>query len=79
MPYERLLDDAIQGNAALFARYDCIEAAWRTVMPILGDSVPLVVYEPRTWGPEQANQIITGNGRWHNPVPTSDTGSAPIP
>ncbi|HEX7748065.1 MAG TPA: glucose-6-phosphate dehydrogenase [Bordetella sp.] len=72
-PYERLLDDAILGNAALFARYGCIEAAWRTVMPILGNSVPLVTYEPQTWGPEQADGLLSDGGRWHNP----DAGSAP--
>lgn len=65
-PYERLFDDAIQGNATLFAHYDCIEAAWRTVTPILGNSVPLTMYEPQTWGPAQANRIIGGDDRWHN-------------
>ncbi|HEY0297435.1 MAG TPA: glucose-6-phosphate dehydrogenase [Bordetella sp.] len=78
-PYERLLDDAILGNAALFARYDCIEAAWRTVMPILGDSVPLVTYEPQTWGPEQADRIMTGDGHWHNPAPTAAAPPMPEP
>ncbi len=70
MPYERLLGDATQGDASLFARYDSIEAAWRTVAPILGDAVPLQEYEPQSWGPAEAGQIIASDGGWHNPVPT---------
>jgi glucose-6-phosphate 1-dehydrogenase len=69
-PYERLLGDAIQGDASLFARYDSIESAWRTVAPILGNAVPLEVYTPQTWGPAEAGQLILGDGGWHNPVPT---------
>lgn len=73
-PYERLLEDAIDGNATLFAHYDCIEAAWRTVMPILGDSVPLETYEPQTWGPAQTDRIIASDGRWHDPSAHSESG-----
>ena len=76
-PYERLLDDAIQGDSTLFARYDCIEAAWRTVMPILGDSVPLATYEPQTWGPEQADRIMIDGSLWHDPAPTA--AAPPMP
>jgi glucose-6-phosphate 1-dehydrogenase len=40
-PYERLLGDAMRGDATLFAREDAVEAAWRVVEPILGDATPL--------------------------------------
>lgn len=67
-PYERLLGDAIRGDASLFARYDSVEEAWRIVDPILGNRTPLVQYEPNTWGPIEANRIIANGGHWHNPV-----------
>jgi len=66
-PYERLLGDAMRGDATLFAREDAVEAAWRVVDPILGDVTPVHSYEPNTWGPSEANAIIAGDGGWHNP------------
>jgi glucose-6-phosphate 1-dehydrogenase len=47
-PYERLLGDAIKGDATLFARRDGVEAAWRVVQPILETPTPLHEYEPDT-------------------------------
>ena len=67
-PYERLFGDAILGDASLFARYDSIKAAWRTVAPILGNTVPIKYYEPSSWGPDESEQLISGNGSWHEPV-----------
>jgi glucose-6-phosphate 1-dehydrogenase len=67
-PYERLLWDASRGDATLFARQDEVEAAWRVVDPILGNVAPLYPYEPNTWGPSQADQIIAADGGWHNPT-----------
>jgi glucose-6-phosphate 1-dehydrogenase len=66
-PYERLLGDAMRGDATLFAREDAVEAAWRVVDPILGNVTPVYEYEPNTWGPREADAIIAGNGGWHNP------------
>jgi glucose-6-phosphate 1-dehydrogenase len=66
-PYERLLSDAMRGDASLFARKDAVEAAWRVVDPILGNVTPMHEYEPNTWGPSEAERIIAGNGGWHNP------------
>ncbi len=68
-PYERLLSDAVRGDTTLFAREDGVEAAWRVVDPILGNLTPLYEYEPNTWGPVEADRIIGGEGRWHNPLP----------
>jgi glucose-6-phosphate 1-dehydrogenase len=68
-PYERLLGDALHGDAALFTRGDTVEAAWRVVDPILGNAVPVAGYEPDTWGPPAARQIMAGDDQWHNPAP----------
>ncbi|MGD0836027.1 MAG: glucose-6-phosphate dehydrogenase, partial [Polyangia bacterium] len=50
LPYERLLGDAMHGDASLFARQDAIEAQWRIVEPALGNAAPLHMYEPGSWG-----------------------------
>lgn len=68
-PYERLLSDAVNGAAALFASEESVEEAWRVVDPILGAGTPLYRYEPNTWGPAEANQIVERGGHWHNPAP----------
>lgn len=68
-PYERLLGDALRGDAALFTRGDTIEAAWRVVDPILNDAVPVTPYEPATWGPPSAIHLLAGGNRWHDPAP----------
>jgi glucose-6-phosphate 1-dehydrogenase len=69
-PYERLLGDAIRGDPTLFVREDGVEASWRVVDPILGNVTPAHEYEPNTWGPSEADQIIAGDGGWRNPKPT---------
>jgi glucose-6-phosphate 1-dehydrogenase len=65
MPYERLLGDALRGDAMLFVREDEVESAWRVVEPILGDATPVREYEPGTWGPVAADQLIAADGGWH--------------
>ncbi len=71
-PYERLLGDAIRGDATLFVREDGVEAAWAVVDPILGNAVPVHDYEPNTWGPAEADQIIARDDGWHNPKPSEE-------
>jgi glucose-6-phosphate 1-dehydrogenase len=66
--YERLLGDALDGEAMLFARQDAVEAAWNVVEPVLSHRDPAYVYEPGTWGPPDAELLLAG-GRWHNPRP----------
>src|SRR6202162_2932670 len=68
-PYERLLGDAIRGDASLFTRDDGVEAAWRVVDPILNSSVPVEEYEPGTWGPAAARAVVAGEEGWHDPKP----------
>ena len=68
-PYERLLGDAANGDATLFAREDSVEASWRVVDPILGDTNPPFEYEPNTWGPPEVERTLAPAGGWHNPEP----------
>ncbi len=68
-PYERLLGDAINGDAMLFAREDSVEAAWRVVDPILGNATPVFEYDPNTWGPHEVDQTIAPAGGWNCPEP----------
>lgn len=70
--YERLLLDAMQGDATLYARADEVEAAWEFVDPILdywksGKDVRMYGYPSGTWGPENADDLIEGIGFWRNP------------
>ena len=68
-PYERLIGDAMLGDAPLFAGEDSVEAAWAIVDPILGDTTPVLAYEAGTWGPTEADRIVERHGRWHCPEP----------
>lgn len=66
--YERLLADAMEGDATLFARQDGVEAAWAVVQPILGGETPLYEYEPGSWGPREAERLTAELGGWHTPA-----------
>jgi glucose-6-phosphate 1-dehydrogenase len=66
-PYERLLGDAVNGDATLFAREDSVEAAWRVVDPVLGDATPLHEYDQGAWGPPEVDRLLAPEGGWHNP------------
>ncbi len=63
--YERLLGDAMAGDAMLFAREDGVEAAWAVVQPVLGDATPVHEYEPGTWGPPEAARLTEAKGGWY--------------
>ncbi len=63
--YERLLGDAMAGDATLFARQDVVEAAWAIVDPIIHCASPMYEYEPGTWGPPQAEKLVVDVGGWN--------------
>src|SRR5215471_9466804 len=65
--YERVLGDAMAGDATLFAREDYVEEAWRIVDPVLKASTPVYDYEPGSWGPPEVDQGVSPTGGWHNP------------
>jgi glucose-6-phosphate 1-dehydrogenase len=65
--YERLLGDAMAGDATLFARQDSVEAAWRIVDPVINRPSQMWEYEPGTWGPPQAERLVGNVGGWNTP------------
>lgn len=65
--YERVLGDAMRGDATLFAREDYVEEAWRIVDPALAADTPVHAYAPGSWGPAEALAIAPPGG-WHDPV-----------
>ena len=65
--YERLLGDAMAGDATLFARQDVVEAAWAIVDPVIHGPSPMFEYEPGTWGPPQADVLVAEVGGWNTP------------
>lgn len=67
-PYERLLGDAMRGDANLFVCEEAAEAAWRVVEPILGDATPLHTYQAGTWGPAEAAGLFSCSGGWRTPT-----------
>jgi glucose-6-phosphate 1-dehydrogenase len=66
--YERVLGDAMAGDATLFAREDYVEEAWRIVDPVLKANTPIKEYDPKTWGPSDVDQSVTPVGGWQNPI-----------
>jgi glucose-6-phosphate 1-dehydrogenase len=66
--YERVLGDAMAGDATLFAREDYVEEAWRIVDPVLKAGTPVYRYEPGDWGPAESNRRIAPADGWNDPV-----------
>jgi glucose-6-phosphate 1-dehydrogenase len=66
--YERVLGDAMEGDATLFAREDYVEEAWRIVDPAIRAKTPVAEYEPGTWGPPEADRAVMPADGWQNPV-----------
>jgi glucose-6-phosphate 1-dehydrogenase len=66
--YERVLGDAMAGDASLFAREDYVEEAWRIVDPVLNAGTLVYGYEPNSWGPSEVDQRVLPPGGWHNPT-----------
>jgi glucose-6-phosphate 1-dehydrogenase len=72
--YERLLGAAMEGDAALFAREDYVEEAWRIVDPVLSKNTPIYPYASHTWGPEEVERV-TPPGGWSNPTLDQETSA----
>jgi glucose-6-phosphate 1-dehydrogenase len=66
--YERLLGDAMAGDATLFARQDVVEAAWAIVDPVIHGPSAMYEYEPGTWGPKEADRLVEAVGGWNTPT-----------
>lgn len=70
--YERLLLDAMRGDATLFTRRDEVEEQWAFIDPVFEawreQPVAPPLYAAGTWGPEQADDLIASDGRrWRKP------------
>jgi glucose-6-phosphate 1-dehydrogenase len=66
-PYEVLLHAAMVGDSTRFTRQDGVEETWRIMQPLL-DAPPAVhAYGPGSWGPETADALVAGHGRWREP------------
>jgi glucose-6-phosphate 1-dehydrogenase len=67
-PYERLLDDALRGEQALFMREDQIEQTWRIVEPLIENPPAPIPYPKGSWGPqEEADKLTRGICEWYEP------------
>ena len=75
--YERVLGDAMAGDATLFARQDYVEEAWRIVDPALRAGTPVYEYEQGSWGPSEVERRVSPEGGWHSPVMVEDENLVP--
>jgi glucose-6-phosphate 1-dehydrogenase len=66
-PYEVLLHAAMVGDSRRFTRQDGVEECWRIVQPLLDAPPSVHAYRRGTWGPEAADAIVAGHGRWYGP------------
>jgi len=65
-PYERLIHDVMLGDRMLFTSSEAIERLWEISEPVLQDPPPAIPYEPGSWGPEEADELIAPR-HWHLP------------
>jgi glucose-6-phosphate 1-dehydrogenase len=65
--YARLIGDAMAGDATLFARQDVVEAAWAIIDPVIHGPSPMFEYDPGSWGPPQADRLVSEVGGWNTP------------
>ena len=68
LPYDRLIGAALEGQRWLFASEATVEAAWRVVDPVLGDVTPVHPYARGSWGPAEADRLLPGGDKWHDPA-----------
>jgi glucose-6-phosphate 1-dehydrogenase len=66
-PYEVLLHAAIMGDSRPFTRQDGVEETWRIVSRLLEHPPPVRPYAPGSWGPAEADHLLTGTGGWRGP------------
>ena len=69
-PYEVLLHAAMVGQSTRFTRQDGVEEAWRVLQPLLDSPPPVHPYAKGSWGPDEANRLVAGHGRWYGPWET---------
>jgi glucose-6-phosphate 1-dehydrogenase len=65
--YQRLLEDAMDGDARRFGRADSLEQQWRIVDDVLNDPPASRLYHKGTWGPSEADRLAGDAGGWIEP------------
>ncbi|QXC60157.1 glucose-6-phosphate dehydrogenase [Aquihabitans sp. G128] len=73
--YQRLLDDAMDGDARRFGREDALDEQWRIVEQVLEDHEEVHLYAEGTMGPRQADRLASDVGGWIDPSPPVTTPS----
>ena len=66
--YQRLLEDAMVGDARRFGRADALEEQWRIFEAAIADPHPVSLYHRGTWGPSAAETLAAAVGGWHEPL-----------
>ena len=66
-PYEVLLHAAMVGQSMRFTRQDAVEETWRIMQPLLDAPPPVHPYAPGSLGPQAADELVAGSGKWHGP------------
>jgi glucose-6-phosphate 1-dehydrogenase len=66
-PYEVLLHAAMVGNSVRFTRQDSVEETWGVLQPLLDSPPPVHTYAKGSWGPDAANDLVAGHGKWYGP------------
>jgi glucose-6-phosphate 1-dehydrogenase len=66
-PYEVLLHAAMVGDSTRFTRQDGVEEQWRIMQPLIDSPPPVHLYKPGSSGPSEADALVAGHGRWHEP------------
>jgi glucose-6-phosphate 1-dehydrogenase len=67
--YQRLLDDAMEGDARRFGREDALDEQWRIVADVLERHEEVHLYSPGTMGPKEADRLAADAGGWITPLP----------
>ncbi len=66
--YQRLLEDAMEGDPRRFGRADALEEQWRIVDPVVASPPPVSLYYRGTWGPSEADRLAADVGGWREPL-----------
>jgi glucose-6-phosphate 1-dehydrogenase len=66
--YQRLLEDAMEGDPRRFGRADALEEQWRIVDPVISNAPPVNLYYKGTWGPSDADRLAADVGGWREPL-----------
>jgi glucose-6-phosphate 1-dehydrogenase len=70
--YQRLLEDALEGDRRRFGRADSLDEQWRIVASVLDDPPETLLYKEGSMGPAAADELAAGVGGWRDPIPPDE-------